>query len=151
MASIGTLFISQALGATMGAEAVDREGLLRPRWKAFLVCLGVDLLLMPLTFVMFYFWPVFSLAITPYVGGALGGRYTDRRGGLFAGGLAAVVMISVLVIIFLRLLAGLQGLGENFHLLEPIGLSIVAASLLVGFIFGALGGRHGAIAMEDED
>jgi len=94
---------------------------------------------------------VFSLAFAPYLGGALGGRYTDRHGGLWAGGVAAVVMISVLVIIFLRLLSGLEGLGENFTILEPIGLSIVAASLLVGFIFGALGGRHGAIAMEDGD
>jgi len=149
MASIGTLFISQALGATMVEEEVGKEGWLSPRWKALLVSLAVDLLLMPLVFVMVFFWPVFIMAIAPYLGGRLGGRYTDRRNGAWMGGLAALVMISILAILLLRLLSGLEGLGEDFTLWEPIGLTILALSLLVGFIFGALGGRHGAISAEE--
>jgi hypothetical protein len=100
---------------------------------------------------MVFFWPVFILSIVPYIGGALGGRYTDKRNGLWMGGLAAVVMTTVLVIIFIRILTGLPGLGEGFDPLEPIGLGLVTAGYLTAFLFGALGGRHGAIAEEERE
>ncbi len=136
----------------MAMEEVGKEGGERsPKWKAFAVSLGIDLLCLPLVLIMVFFWPVFILAIAPYIGGALGGRYTDRRTGLWTGGLAAVVMMTVLVTLFFIILSRLQGLGEGFDPFEPIGLSIVAAGYLVSFMFGALGGRHGAIAAEERE
>ena len=134
----------------MAVERVQVEGGRVPgRWKALLVSLLVDLVLMPLVLVMLYFWPVFILAIAPYIGGALGGRYTDRRNGLWTGGLAAAVMITVLVTILFAVISGVPGLGEGFDPFEPIGLGLVVVSYLVAFIFGALGGRHGAVAAEE--
>lgn len=136
----------------MATEEVEGEGgMLSPRWKAFTVSLLVDLVCLPLVLVMLFFWPVFILAIAPYIGGALGGRYTDRRTGLWTGGVAAVVMTTVLVTVFLIIVSGIPGLGEGFDPFEPIGLSIVAAAYLVSFMFGALGGRHGAISAEDRE
>jgi hypothetical protein len=134
----------------MATEEVEGEGgLLSPSWKAFTVSLLVDLVFLPLVLVMLFFWPVFILAIAPYIGGALGGRYTDRRTGTWTGGLAAVLMVTVLVTVFFMIISGIAGLGEGFDPFEPIGLSIVAAAYLVAFLFGALGGRHGAISVED--
>jgi hypothetical protein len=136
----------------MATEEVEGEGgMLSPKWKAFTASLLVDLVCLPLVLVMLFFWPVFILAIAPYIGGALGGRYTDRRTGLWAGGLAAVVMVTVLVTVFLMIISGIPGLGEGFDPFEPVGLSIVAAAYLVSFMFGALGGRHGAISVEDRE
>ncbi len=136
----------------MATEEVEGEGgFLTPRWKAFAVSLLVDLVCLPLVLVMLFFWPVFILAIAPYIGGAFGGRYTDRRNGLWTGGLAASVMMTVLVTVFFVIISGVPGLGEGFDPLEPIGLSIVAAGYLVSFLFGALGGRHGAISAEERD
>ncbi len=136
----------------MASEEVHEDtGGVDPKWKAFGVALGVDLLCLPLVLVMVFFWPVFILAIAPYIGGALGGRYTDRRNGLWMGGLAAVVMTTVLVIIFLRILTGIPGLGEGFDPIEPIGLGLVTAGYFTAFLFGALGGRHGAISEEERE
>jgi hypothetical protein len=128
-----------------------KEGLNAGRWKAFAVSLGVDMLCLPLIMVLLVVWPIFILAIAPYIGGALGGRYTDRRNGLLMGGLAAVIMVTVLVAIFISILTGIPGLGENFDPTESIGLSIVTGGYFTAFVFGALGGRHGAIAAEEED
>ncbi len=136
----------------MASEEVHEDtGGVVPKWKAFVVALAVDLLCLPLVLVMVFFWPVFILSIVPYIGGALGGRYTDRRNGLWMGGLAAVVMTTMLVILFIRILTGLPGLGEGFDPLEPIGLGLVTAGYLTAFLFGALGGRHGAIAEEERE
>jgi hypothetical protein len=136
----------------MATEEVEGVmGFLSPRWKALLVSLVVDLLLLPLILVLFFFWPVFILAIAPYIGGSFGGRYTDRRTGLWTGGLAAVIMITVLVTLLFFIITGVEVFGEGFDPFEPIGLSLVTASYLVAFIFGALGGRHGAISAEEAD
>lgn len=136
----------------MASEEVHEDtGGVDPKWKAFGVSLGVDLLCLPLVLVIVFFWPVFILAIAPYIGGALGGRYTDRRNGLWMGGMAAVVMMTVLVIIFLWILTGIPGLGEGFDPIEPIGLGLVAAGYFTAFLFGAMGGRHGAISAEDRE
>ncbi len=136
----------------MADEAVDEEsGMLSPKWKAFLVSLAFDLVMLPLILVMYYFWPVFIMAIVPYIGGAIGGRYTDQRTGFLTGGLAAVIMMTVLVVLFLWIVTGIPGLGEGFDPIEPIGLSLVAAGYITAFIFGALGGRHGAMAMEERE
>ena len=64
---------------------------------------------------------------------------------------AAVVMMTVLVIIFLRILTGIPGLGEGFDPIEPIGLGLVTAGYFTAFLFGALGGRHGAISEEERE
>jgi hypothetical protein len=60
-------------------------------------------------------------------------------------------MTTVLVTIFLMIISGISGLGEGFDPFEPIGLGIVAAAYLVSFMFGALGGRHGAISAEERE
>ncbi|UCC92591.1 MAG: hypothetical protein JSW25_07965 [Thermoplasmata archaeon] len=127
----------------------DDEG--TGKWKAFGVALGINLLCLPLVLVIIFFWPIFILAIAPYIAGAIGGRYTDRHNGLWMGGLAAVVMVTVLATILLSILAGLAGLGEGFDFFEPIGLGILAASYVTAFMFGALGGRHGAISREEKE
>ena len=42
LGEIGTLFIQQAIGATMATEEVgDERGRLPPRWKAFLISLAM--------------------------------------------------------------------------------------------------------------
>jgi len=136
----------------MADEAVpEKTGFLPPKWKAFIVSLTVDMLCLPLVLVIVVFWPVFILAIAPYIGGALGGKYTDRRNGFIMGGLAAAVMMTVLVLIFFVVISSIPGLGEGFDPVEPIGLSIVVAGYFVAFLFGALGGRHGAIAAEEKE
>jgi hypothetical protein len=132
-------------------EEGNGGGWLSPPWKAFLVSFLINLVCLPLVLVMLFFWPVFILAIAPYIAGALGGRYTDRRTALRTGGLAAVVVISVLVAVFFIIISGIPGLGEGFDPLEPIGLGFVVASYVIAFIFGALGGRHGAIAAEEKE
>lgn len=136
----------------MADEAEEEgSGFLTPRWKAFLASTVFDLIMLPLVLVMWYFWPVFIMAIAPYIGGAIGGRYTDRRTGFLTGSMAAVIMMTVLVVLFIYIISGIPGLGEGFDLLEPIGLSIVGAGYLTAFLFGGLGGRHGAIAMEEAE
>jgi hypothetical protein len=124
-------------------------GRISPAWKSFLASLLVDLVCLPLVLVMVFFWPVFILAIAPYIAGALGGRFTDRRTGMWAGGLAAAVMMTVLVVVFIIVMSGLEGLGEGFDPTESIGLGLVASGYAISFIFGALGGRHGAISAEE--
>jgi hypothetical protein len=130
-------------------EPEEGTGGIPSRWKAFAISLGVDLVCLPLVMVILVYWPIVILAIVPYIGGALGGRYTDRRNGLLMGALAAIIMVTVLAILFLRILRNLP--GEGFDFFEPIGLSILGASYLVAFIFGALGGRHGAISSEGDE
>jgi hypothetical protein len=132
-------------------EVLDQEGKVSPKWKAFFVALAIDLACIPLVLIIVFFWPVFILALAPYIAGAIGGRYTDRRNGFWMGALAALIMVTVVVIIFLWVLSNISGLGENFRLNEPIGLSIVGASYFTAFVFGGLGGRHGAIAAEEKD
>lgn len=115
--------------------------------KAFGVALAVDLLALPVALVLVYFWPLFILALVPYLAGRLGARYAPGRQAVQAGALAGAVMVTVLVAVFLSLLASLQ--PHRFELLEPVGLSLVAAGYLLAMVFGALGGRHGAAAMEE--
>ncbi|NOQ55071.1 MAG: hypothetical protein GQ558_10780 [Thermoplasmata archaeon] len=128
-------------------DGEDKGGRLSPRGKAFGVALLVDLLCLPLSLILFLVWPVVILAIVPYAGGALGGRYVDRRTGMLMGALAAAIMTTVLVTIFLLILMRLP--GESFDFWETTGLSIMAAAYVVSVLFGALGGRHGSIAVED--
>ncbi len=145
-----TLFKAQTLGAIM-AEDEDGEGeggRISPRGKAFGVALLVDILCLPLSLILFLVWPVVILAIVPYAGGALGGRYVDRRTGMLMGALAAAIMTTVLVTIFLYILIIFP--GEGFDFWETTGLSIVAGAYVVAALFGALGGRHGSIAAEEE-
>ncbi len=125
-------------------DVQEKGGLLPARWKAFLVSTIVDIACLPLALVMLVFWPVFIMAIAPYLGGYIGGRYTDPRNGFIMGGLAAVVMMTVLVAVFFVIISGIPGLGEGFDPFEPIGLSLVAVGVVMAFIFGAMGGRHGA-------
>lgn len=125
-------------------DVQERSGLLPPKWKAFLVSTLVDIACLPLVFIMLVFWPIFIMAIAPYLGGYLGGRYTDQRNGFIMGGLAAVLMMTILVAIIFSIISGIPGLGEGFDPFEPIGLSLVAVGVAMAFIFGAMGGRHGA-------
>ena len=150
MARSETLFRAQTLGAIMAEDedGEDKGGRLSPRGKAFGVALLVDLLCLPLSLILFLVWPVVILAIVPYAGGALGGRYVGRRTGMLMGALAAAIMTTVLVTIFLLILMRLP--GESFDFWETTGLSIMAAAYVVSVLFGALGGRHGSIAAEDE-
>jgi len=145
-----TLFRAQTLGATMAddEEGEDEGGRISPRGKALGVALLVDLLCLPLSLFLFLVWPVVILAIVPYVGGALGGRYVDRRTGMYMGALAAAIMTTVLVVVFLYILIIFP--GESFNFWDTLGLSIVAGAYVIAVIFGALGGRHGSIGAEKE-
>lgn len=129
-------------------EVEEREGRISPRGKAFGIALLVDILCMPLAFVLIYVGPVVILAIVPYIGGALGGKRVDRRTGMLMGALAAAIMVTVLVSVVLIIFSQFPGVG--FDPFELTGLAIVGACYLVAVLFGALGGRHGAMAMEDE-
>jgi hypothetical protein len=113
-------------------------------YTAFGVALGVDLLVLPLIFVMVYVWPIVILAIVPYVGGRLGGRYATRREATWAGGVAGALEVTVLVSLFIYLLSRLP--GADLNLLEPIGLTLTGLAYVLGISFGALGGAHGAKA-----
>ncbi len=150
MARSETLFRAQTLGAIMAEDedGEDEGGRISPRGKALGVALLVDLLCLPLSLILLLVWPVVILAIVPYVGGALGGRYVDRRTGMLMGALAAAIMTTVLVTIFLYILIIFP--GEGFDFWETTGLSIVAAAYAVAVLFGALGGRHGSVAAEEE-
>jgi hypothetical protein len=150
MARSETLFRAQTLGAIMDEdeEGEDDGGLISPRGKALGVALLVDLLCLPLSLIMFLVWPVVILAIVPYVGGALGGRYVDRRTGMLMGALAAAIMTTVLVSIFLYILIIFPGEGFNFW--DSLGLSIVAGAYVIAMLFGAMGGRHGSMAAEKD-
>ena len=110
-------------------------------YLAFGAATGIDMLLLLFLFVP-PVWPIIVLAIGPYVGGRLGGRYASKREATYAGALAAMLMVTVLAVVFLFALGQLP--GEDINLLEPIGLSILIAGYLVATLFGALGGRHGA-------
>ena len=142
--------VLRGLGATMAQdeEGGGGSGFLSPRVKALAIALLVDLLCIPLVFVLILVWPVVILAIVPYVGGALGGRYVDRSMGLKLGALAAAIMVSVIVASLMAVLSAAP--VEGFDPLEATGLSIVAAAYVVAILFGALGGRHGAMAVEEE-
>lgn len=120
----------------LGAVGVDRPLL------ALGVALGIDLVTIPLVFVLLVVWPIVILAIVPYVGGRIGGRFTSRRNATRFGALAGAIMVTVLVAILFSVLAQLP--GENFDPLEPVGLSIVVAGYAVALVFGAIGGRHSA-------
>lgn len=132
----------------VGEEEGEGPGAIRTRGKAFAIALLVDLVCLPLIFVLPYIWPVVVLAAVPYVGGSLAGRRLDRGTGLLVGALAAVVANTVLWAITLSILASLP--FPNFDPLETIGLSLMAATYAVTALFGALGGRHGAIVAEEE-
>lgn len=137
------------LGASMAKEEVEEKGeRISPRGKAFGIALLVNILCMPLAFVLIYVWPVVILALVPYIGGALGGKRVDRRTGMLMGALAAAIMVTVLVSVVLIIFSQFPGVG--FDPFEATGLAIVGACYLVAVLFGALGGRHGAMAMEDE-
>lgn len=131
----------------MTEEEDGSKGLFSPRWKAFGISLAVNLVCLPLVLVLTFVWPVVIMAIAPYIAGALGGKHVDRRTGMFTGALAAAIMMTVLVSILFMALSIMP--GEGFDPLEPIGLSLVIAGYSTAILFGALGGRHGAIAMED--
>jgi hypothetical protein len=139
-----------ALGATMAGEeeAGERTGRIPPRGKALGIALLVNVLCLPLAFVLLYVWPLVILAIVPYVGGALGGKRVDRRTGMYIGGLAAAVMVTMLVSVVLFVISRFP--GEGFDPLETSGLLIVSSCYVVAILFGALGGRHGAMAMEED-
>ena len=145
-----TLFKAQTIGTIMEEDEDGEEdgGRFSPRGKALGVALMVNLLCLPLSLFLFLVWPVVILAIVPYAGGALGGRYVDRRTGMFMGALAAAIMTTVLVLIFIYILIIFP--GEGFNIWETTGLSIVASAYVVATLFGALGGRHGSIAGEEE-
>ena len=144
-----TLFNADGLGTAMAEEEGGGSGPLTPRWKAFGISLAVNLVCLPLVLVLTFVWPVVILAIVPYIAGALGGRHVDRRTGMLTGALAAGIMATVLVSILFYALSIMP--GEGFDPLEPIGLSLVIAGYFTALLFGALGGRHGAIAMEDAE
>jgi hypothetical protein len=121
-------------------------------WKALGVTLGFDLFAIVFVFVLPLIWPtvwpIVVLAVLPYFGGRLGGRYVDPPLAMRIGILGAVVMITIIAYMFLSILAGLP--GESFNLFEPIGFSILALGYFLGIVFGAIGGRHGAtLAVEN--
>ena len=124
------------------ASAVPKDTL-----KALGVAILVDLALLPLIFLLWFFWPVYYLAIVPYIGGRLGGRYVDRATAVRVGVVAALIGVTVLVIIFLSILGMMP--GDTFNPFETIGLSIVVVAYLVAMLFGAIGGRHSAPVPDD--
>jgi hypothetical protein len=128
-------------------EPEEDAGRIQPKYKALGVALLVNLVCLPLVLVLVYVWPLVILAIVPYIAGSLGGKYVDRRTGTFMGALAAGIMVTVLIILFIVVL--IRIFGEDFTFWEPIGLSIVALAFLTAVIFGALGGRHGATVAEE--
>ena len=110
-------------------------------YLAFGAALGMDVLMLLFIFLP-PFWPLFVLAIGPYVGGRIGGRYATRREATYAGAIAAAVMATVLAVIVVYALG--QFPGGKFTLFEPIGLTLLVVGYLVAILFGALGGRHGS-------
>ena len=133
----------------MVQEEEAGTGPITPRLKAYLISLAVNLVCLPLVLVLVYVWPVVILAIVPYIAGALGGKHVDRRTGMLTGGLAAFTMVAVLVSILFIVIS--RVLGTQFDPFEPIGISLVLVTFFIATLFGALGGRHGAIAMDDAD
>jgi hypothetical protein len=111
-------------------------------WKALAVALAIEVPCILLVFVLPVVWPIVILAIVPYLGGRMGGRYVPSRTASYIGVLSAIVMVTVMASLLLSILAGFP--GERFDLFEPIGLSILAVGYLVAVVFGAIGGRHGA-------
>jgi hypothetical protein len=81
------------------------------------------------------------LTVVPYIGGRFGGRYAYRRMAIRTGALAGAAMMTVLSILVVWALGSLP--GENLHLAEPIGLSLLAVGFVLTVLFGALGGSHG--------
>ena len=115
--------------------------------KAFGVALAIDLVALPVALVLVYFWPVFILAIVPYLAGRFGAKHAPGGQAVRAGALAGAVMVTVLVAVFLSILASLQ--PHRFELFEPVGLSLVALGYLLAMVFGALGGLHGSASIKE--
>ncbi len=137
------------LGSHM-AEEVESEVSAVPKatLKALGVAILVDLALLPLSFVLLVFWPIYYLVLVPYIGGRLGGRYVDRATAVRVGVVAAMIGVTVLIVIFLSLLGMMP--GDTFNPFETIGLSIVVVAYLVAMLFGAIGGRHSAPVLDDD-
>jgi hypothetical protein len=127
----------------MGLVARQELGPPRPKvWKALAVALAIEVPCILLVFVIPVLWPIVILAIVPYLGGRMGGRYVPSRTATYIGIFAAIIMVTVMATLLLSILAGFP--GERFDLFEPIGLSILVVGYLVAVLFGAIGGRHGA-------
>jgi hypothetical protein len=142
------IYRHRTLGSRMAKEvegvapAVPKNTL-----KALGVAILVDLALLPPIFVLFVFWPIYYLALVPYIGGRLGGRYVDRAAAVRVGVVAAMTGVTVLVVLFLSLLGMMP--SDTFNPFETIGLSIVAVAYLVAMLFGAIGGRHSGPVPDD--
>jgi hypothetical protein len=117
-------------------EAPDRRPI------AFGVALGIDLLAILGLFALVFVWPIVILALMPYVGGRVAGRFVDRRTAIRIGALAGAIMVTVLVAILFSLLAEFP---QDLKPFEPVGLSMVVLAYFLGSAFGALGGRHGGL------
>ena len=139
----------RSAGGDTGDDEEEANGPLSPRWKTLGIAFLVDLASIPLIFVLLYIWPIVVLAVIPYVGGSMGGRRVDRRTGLYVGAAAAVLANTVLWAIVFVILASLP--FPNFDPFEIIGLSLMTATYAVTALFGAMGGRHGAIAAEESE
>jgi len=109
---------------------------------ALAIAIGIDLLLLPVMFIIPPYGVVVVLTIVPYVGGRIGGRRAFRRAAVRASAAAAAFEVTILATIMLSLLGKIP--GSNLELLEPIGLTLLASAYLLGVAFGALGGAHGA-------
>jgi len=112
---------------------------------ALAIALGIDMLLLPVMFIIPPYGVVVVLTIVPYVGGRIGGRRAFRRPAVRASAAAAAIEVTVLATIMLSLLGKIP--GADLELLEPIGLTLLASAYLLGIAFGALGGAHGARPM----
>jgi hypothetical protein len=109
---------------------------------ALAIALGIDMLLLPVMFIIPPYGVVVVLTIVPYVGGRIGGRRALRRPAVRASAVAAAIEVTVLATIMLSLLGKVP--GADLELLEPIGLTLLVSAYLLGILFGALGGAHGA-------
>jgi hypothetical protein len=101
---------------------------------------GIDLLLLVIILIPMA-GILLLLTVVPYIGGRFGGRYAYRRMAIRTGALAGAAMMTVLSILVVWALGSLP--GENLHLAEPIGLSLLAVGFVLTVLFGARGGSHG--------
>ena len=109
---------------------------------ALAIAIGIDLLLLPIVFIIPPYGVIVVLTIVPYVGGRIGGRRAFRRAAVRVCAAAAAVEVTVLATVLLNMLGKLP--GADLDLLEPIGLTFLVSAYLLGSVFGALGGAHGA-------
>ncbi len=109
---------------------------------ALAIAVGIDLLLLPVMFIIPPYGVVVVLTIVPYTGGRIGGRRAFRRAAVRASAAAAAIEVTALATIMLCLLGKIP--GADLDLLEPVGLTLLVSAFLIGTVFGALGGAHGA-------